>query len=77
MRRFCRIFTVLILRMRVHIEDPEADTGLREISADSHLDGREAVVRKHVCTCYDREHVDSGRKSPDGVDFIGRKGWTA
>lgn len=77
MRRLCRIFTVLILRVGVHIEDPEADAGFREISADSHLDGREAVVRKRVCTCYDGQHVDSGRQSPDGTDFISREGWTA
>ena len=36
--RLGHIFAVLILRVRVHIEDPEANAGFREISAYGHLD---------------------------------------
>lgn len=76
-RRFSRIFTVLVLRMGVHIEDSEANAGFREISANSHFDGRKAVVGKRVCTSNYREHIDSSRKPPDGVNFAKRKGRAA
>ena len=36
--RLGHVFTVLIVRVRVHIEDPEANSGFREISAYGHLD---------------------------------------
>lgn len=36
--RLGHIFPVLILRVRVHIKDPEANAGFREISAYGHLD---------------------------------------
>jgi hypothetical protein len=36
--RLGHVFTVLIVRVCVHIEDPEANSGFREISAYGHLD---------------------------------------
>lgn len=36
--RLSHVFAVLIVRVRVHIEDPEANSGFREISAYGHLD---------------------------------------
>lgn len=36
--RVGHVFAMLILRVRVHIEDPEANAGFREISAYGHLD---------------------------------------
>jgi hypothetical protein len=76
-RRFSRVFSVLVLRMRVHIEDSKANAGFRKISADSHFDGRKAVVGKRVSPSYYRQHIDSSRKPPDGVNFAKRKGRAA
>lgn len=74
--RLGHVFTVLILRVHVHIEDSKTDAGFCEISAYGGLDGKETVVGQRVRACYDGEHVDSGRQPPDSVYFRGGKGGT-
>lgn len=69
--RLSHVFTVLILRVHVHIEDSKTDACFREISAYGRLDSKKTVVGQRVRACYDGEHVDSGRQPLDCVYFCG------
>jgi len=53
---------------RVHVEDAKADAGIGEVPADSKLHGGKTLVGEEVSTSDDREDINSGRKTADGVD---------
>lgn len=74
--RLGHVLTVLILRVRVHIEDSKTDAGFCKISANGHLDSSQTVVSQRVCACYHGEHVDAGRQPPDCVYFCSWEGGT-
>lgn len=74
--RLGHVFAVLILRVRVHIEDSKTDASFCKISANGHLDSKQTVVSQRVCACYYGEHVDAGRQPPDCVYFRSGEGWT-
>lgn len=72
--RLGHVFTVLILRVDVHIEDSKTDACFCEIPAYGRFDSKETVVGQRVRACYDGEHVDSDRQLLDYIYFRGRKG---